>query len=318
MCSSDLGGMAAVALDSLRLKDVTEWSAAEVHEFLESIVPAHPCIDNFTYTSGYVLCSLDKEDLRRQTRDDEAANIIWAELRKCRRAKGTDGELKVSHARGGLEGPPTITVYVKVRNEVAFELDVHPSDTVLSLKQLVAERESTPPEIQRLISGGVIMQDDRTLSSYNVRNGANVLLVPHIREPTDHSRPMSFSAPRGVLMVPGSKAWAPATVHRPYVPVIGSGVARNFPVSIEFHSSEDTDTFAVAAQEEPPVLEIPPVGRMSKAAEAKVHMDPDTGGVRLDETENTLAPSTTYEAFLHFGGRGGQVKVSVVTGDAVA
>jgi len=143
-----LAGMPAVVLDSRHLKDATEWSAVEVHAFLESVVPAPPCIDNLTYTSGYVLFSLDKEDLRRQTRDDEAANIMWAEFRKCRQAKGADDELKVSHARGGLDGD------VKVRNEVAFELDVHPLQrchvvlTVIRCPRLLCEAFRQPADRQ--------------------------------------------------------------------------------------------------------------------------------------------------------------------------
>jgi len=307
-----------VTLDNFRAKDVTEWTQADVHEFLENILPGHPCADYFTYTSGYVLCSLEKEDLRRQARSEEAANVIWAELRKCRRAAGTKGEFQASQDRGGLEGPPTITVYVKVRQEVAFELDAIPSDTVASLKDQVADREGTPADSQRLIINGMSMQDDRTLASYGVCHGASILLVPQLREHGKASRPMAFSAPRGMLMVPGSKSWQPSNQHRPYMPVISSDVSRNFPVSLEFENSADSDTFAIAAQEEPPVLEILSAGHSQRSAEVRVHLDADTGGVRLDATGNVLAPDTSYEAFVHFGGRGGQVKVNIVTGTAVA
>eukprot|EP00408_Alexandrium_pacificum_P028845 CAMPEP_0171183508 /NCGR_PEP_ID=MMETSP0790-20130122/15314_1 /TAXON_ID=2925 /ORGANISM="Alexandrium catenella, Strain OF101" /LENGTH=219 /DNA_ID=CAMNT_0011648485 /DNA_START=41 /DNA_END=700 /DNA_ORIENTATION=- len=213
--------MALVAADDYRVKDVTEWTPADVHEFLESILPGHPCADFFTYTSGYVLCSLEKEDLRRQAKSEEAANVIWAELRKCRRAAAAHGEFQASTDRGGLEGPPSLTVYVKVRQEAAFEVDVFPSDAVACLKELVAEREGTPPDCQRLVFNGMSMQDDRTISSYSVHHGASLLLIPQLKE-HGKGRPMAFSAPRGDLMVPGSKAWQPSSQHRPYLPVIGT------------------------------------------------------------------------------------------------
>lgn len=308
--------VAVVATDGYRVKDVTEWTPVDVHEFLESVLPGHPCADFFTYTSGYVLCSLEKEDLRRQAKSEEAANVIWAELRKCRRAAGARGEFQASTDRGGLEGPPSLTVYVKVRQETAFEVDLLPSDTVAALKEQIAERDGTPPEYQRLIFNGMSMQDDRTLQSYNVHHGASMLLVPQLKE-QGKGRPMNHSAPRGILMVPGSKAWQAASPHRPYLPVISSDVSRNFPVSLEFESATDSDAFAQAAQEEPPMLEIPPSGSSLRGTEARVHLDPDTGGVRLDSTGNTLLPGSTYQGLLHFGGRGGQVKVALVTGSAV-
>merc|ERR1712159_687591 len=89
-------------------------SPADVREFLLTVLPGHPCADFFTYTSGYVLCSLDKEDLRRQARDDEAANVIWAELKGCRLAAAAapGSQFEATQQRGGLVGPPTVTVYV--------------------------------------------------------------------------------------------------------------------------------------------------------------------------------------------------------------
>lgn len=307
----------AVSLDSFRVKDVTEWTPEDVHEFLDSILPGHPCQDFFTYTSGYVLNSLDREDIRRQAKSEEAANVIWAELKKCRGAASRTGQFQPSQDRGGLEGPPTITVYVKVRQEVAFELEVLPSETVAAMKEQLAQREGTPPECQRLICNGMSMQDGRTLASYDVRHGANILLVPQLKE-QGKARPMSFSAPRGMLMVPGSKAWQPSNPHRPYLPVICADVARSFPVSLEFENEGDSDAFAAAAQEESPVLEIPPSERTQRATEVRVHLDTDTGGVQLGETVNVLAPNSTYQAYLHFGGRGRQLKVALVTGASVA
>lgn len=308
----------AVNLSNYRVKDVTEWSPADVREFLLTILPGHPCADFFTYTSGYVLCSLDKEDLRRQARDEEAANVIWAELKGCRRAAASalGGEFQATTDRGGIDGPPTITVYVRTRQEVAVELEVLPSDNVALLKAQIEEREGTPADSQRLICSGMNMQDGRTLASYDIRHGAVILLVPQIKE-QGKTRPVMF-APRGMMMVPGSKAWQPAATARPYMPVICSDVSRNFPVNLEFTSATDLEAFVAAAREEPPVLEIQPSKRNQLPMETRVYLDPDTEGVKLDSAGNILAPSSQYEAFLHFGGRGGEVKVTVVTGAAVS
>jgi hypothetical protein len=309
--------MAAVSLESYRVKDVTEWTPADVREFLLTILPGHPCVDFFTYTSGYVLCSLDKEDLRRQARDEEAANVIWAELKGCRLAavSALGSKFEATQERRGLDGPPTVTVYVKTRQEVAIELEALVSDLVASLKVQIEDREGTPVDSQRLICNGMNMQDNRTLASYNLRHGAVILLVPQIKE-QGKSRPVMF-APRGMMMVPGSASWQPSSTQRPYMPVICADVSRNFPVSLEFDTTNSIEAFVSAAREEPPVLEIQPARRGELPSETRVFLDPDSEGVRLESTGNLLAPSTQYDAFLHFGGRGGQVRVNVVTGAAV-
>lgn len=316
--------MAAVSLESYRVKDVTEWTPADVREFLLTVLPGHPCADFFTYTSGYVLCSLDKEDLRRQARDEEAANVIWAELKGCRLAAAAApcSQFEATQERGGgLIGPPTVTVYVKTRQQVAIELEVLLSDLVESLKCQIEQREGTPMESQRLICNGMNMQDARSLASYDLRHGAVILLVPQIPGPSSHlqgrTRPVMF-APRGMMMVPGTKAWQPSSTQRPYMPVICTDVSRNYPVSMEFGSTGELEAFIAAASQEPPVLEIQPAKRGQLPAETRVYLDPETEGVKLDTTGNVLAPSSQYDAFLHFGGSGGEVRVSIVTGAAIS
>jgi len=312
-----------VSLESYRVKDVTEWTPADVREFLLTVLPGHPCADLFTYTSGYVLCSLDKEDIRRQARDEEAANVIWAELKGCRiaAAAAPGSQFEATQERGGLVGPPTVTIYVKTPQQVAIELEVLLSDLASTLKVQIEEREGTSAENQRLIYNGMNMQDMRSLASYGLCHGAVVLLVPQMPAPSSHgqgrARPVMF-APRGMMMVPGTKAWQSSSPQRPYMPVICSDVSRNFPVSLEFGSTGELEAFIGAAQQEPPVLEIQPAKRGQLPAETRVYLDPETEGVKLDSTGNLLAPSTTYDAFLHFGGSGGEVRVAVVTGAAVS
>eukprot|EP00747_Dinoflagellata_sp_TGD_P002756 gnl/TRDRNA2_/TRDRNA2_105500_c0_seq1.p1 gnl/TRDRNA2_/TRDRNA2_105500_c0~~gnl/TRDRNA2_/TRDRNA2_105500_c0_seq1.p1 ORF type:complete len:307 (-),score=36.19 gnl/TRDRNA2_/TRDRNA2_105500_c0_seq1:112-1032(-) len=306
--------MTTVNFDSYRVKDATEWSAYDVQEFLQEILPRHPCLDFFTYTSGYVLCSLNKDDIRRQAKDEEAANIIWSELRGYRRAAKPQTAFK---ERSGVSGSPTITVFVRKSKDVAVECEVLPNDSVATLKAKIFETDGTRVECQRLIFSGLNMQDDRTLASYGVRQGSLILLIPQIRE-QGTARGPKLSAPRGLLMVPGCKAWEPSPPVRPYLPVICSDVSRNFPVSLEFDSAEDYDALISAAQEEPPVIEIIPSRRGQLPVETRLYLDPDIEGVRLDSASNILVPGSSYEAVVHFGGRGGEVKVTVATGQATS
>lgn len=312
--------MAAVSLESYRVKDVTEWTPADVREFLLTILPGHPCADFFTYTSGYVLCSLDKEDLRRQSRDDEAANVIWAELKGCRLAAAAapGSQFEATQQRGGLVGPPTITVYVKTRQQVAIEFEVLLSDEVLGLKYQIEQREGTPAENQRLICNGMNMQDSRSLASYALCHGSVILLVPQISSGRLGNTRSATFAPRGMMMVPGSKVWQPAATQRPYIPVIATDLSRNFPVSLEFNSMSELEAFVNTTNQEAPVLEIQPAKHGQLPVETRVYLDVETEGVKLDTTGNVLAPSMQYDAFLHFGGTGGELRVAVVTGAVVS
>ncbi|CAE7482712.1 LEUA [Symbiodinium sp. CCMP2456] len=150
--------MAVTSLDSFRLKDPLDWTPSEVAEFLASILPGHPCLDCFTYTSGYVLCSLEKDDLRRQAKNNEAANVIWTELASRRKGAQATGTKAVVQ-RGGVDPRSMFTLYVKLaRQGSALELEVAPTDNVAYLKAQIALHEGTPPESQRLVVAGATMQ----------------------------------------------------------------------------------------------------------------------------------------------------------------
>ena len=90
---------------------VDVWSTEQVAHFLNGILPGHECLAKFTYTSGYTLCSLDRHDLRRQACDEEAGNVIWAELQhiksraRCRsrgrrRGRSRSPQLQRTRLRG--------------------------------------------------------------------------------------------------------------------------------------------------------------------------------------------------------------------------
>mmetsp|Transcript_39279 Transcript_39279/g.78156 ORF Transcript_39279/g.78156 Transcript_39279/m.78156 type:complete len:331 (+) Transcript_39279:93-1085(+) len=320
----------ALALNHHRVKEIADWTPADVRAFLESILPGHPSLDFFTYTSGFVLESLEKEDLRRQARDEEAANVIWAQLRLLRSPRADESATAaapgvVADGLAGAclarsldfgQGQHLITVYVKTRQEAALELEVLPDSMVADLKELIADREGTPKECQRLVAQGLSMQDDRTLQSYNVRHGSHILLVPQLREHGTQA-PRMF-APRGPLMVPGSTAWHPKPAcGRPYLPVLCRDVSRPFPVSLEFASTADAEAFSMAAQhKEPPVLEIQPTRSDMPPIETRLYLDSGTGGAVMDAGGDLLAASSEYTAIVHFGGRGGHVEVVLHTGAA--
>lgn len=312
--------MVAVAqytsVDNYKVKDVDSWSKGEVREFLADILPNHPCINLFQYTSGHVLATLQKEDIRRQAKDEEAANIIWAELTKFQKGSKSRGL-----TTAGVPAEGAYTIFVRTPAEVAMEFEVSPSDTVFALKTRLSDLEGTPLENQRLVWHGINMAEHRTLASYNIQNGACVLLVPQLNASQRFVPP---PAPRGMLMVPGNKSWQPSHSARPYIPVVCHDTYRPFPMSLEFENVPDYKSFMLSAQKEgmdqtattgAPVLEIQGSGTGQKTVQSRVFLDADTEMLRLDTVGDAATPNSRYNATMLFGEE--KKAVTLTTGNKI-
>lgn len=286
---------------SFQLKDVRDWTNGEhgdVLAFLRSVLPGHPCLGYFKYTTGHVLASLSKDDLRRQCRDDEAANIVWVELDRHRQVVAEKRAIDEAH-------PQTITLFVRTPADVAIELECYPSDTIWALKLRLADVEGTPAEQQRLISNGLNMEDRRTLASLRLMHGAVLLLVPRL---TAAIRSIPPTTPRGMLMVPGNRAWQPSHSLRPWMPLVATDTYRPFPMNIEF---DDVNQYAAFMQTvladqnvtgvpapEQAVLEIVPSDASHKPVQSSVHFDATNEVVRVDTVGDIVVPNARYKAVM--------------------
>eukprot|EP00451_Oxyrrhis_marina_P001973 CAMPEP_0204273322 /NCGR_PEP_ID=MMETSP0468-20130131/23066_1 /ASSEMBLY_ACC=CAM_ASM_000383 /TAXON_ID=2969 /ORGANISM="Oxyrrhis marina" /LENGTH=312 /DNA_ID=CAMNT_0051249317 /DNA_START=29 /DNA_END=967 /DNA_ORIENTATION=+ len=311
---------------SYKMVDMQEWTGGEsghVIAFLKDILPGHPCYQHFKFTTGHVLASLSKDDLRRQARDVEAGNVIWVEMQKCKRAPSMPSNSGVAHSG-------SFTIFVRTPADVAIEMEVTSGDTTMQLKQRLSEVEGTPVESQRLVCNGAAMDDRRNLASYRVGHGHVLLLVPRLNSairsipPTAARAQLSNTGYRPNYYGTGASVGSPSHSIRPYVPIVATDVYRPFPMNVEFDRVEEYEKFmrAVASSNhiegDEPVLEIAAVDPNHEPVRAKVTMDVNSDTMRATTLGDIVVANSRYKAKLSVPSVPDGISITLTTGNRVA
>ena len=75
----------------------------------------------------------------------------------------------------------SMVIIMKTLTGKIINLDVDPSDTIKTVKDLILKKEGIPPEQQRFIFGGRQLEDNNTLAQYNIKNQSTIHIIFHSR-----------------------------------------------------------------------------------------------------------------------------------------
>ena len=80
-----------------------------------------------------------------------------------------------------LTDEPVYQIFIKLLNGVTVAADVQKTDTIEHLKQILIQKGNNKEDIKRIVFAGKELENERTLSSYNIQQESTLHCVLRLR-----------------------------------------------------------------------------------------------------------------------------------------